>query len=762
MTVRPAFAAGAALFACVAPCAAEDGGRLVRRMDFDVPESWTPPQIMGLDYRPMLAPGMWACPGKYNDERAKRLGQGLLPRPDWPLFRDCALDVAGQRGTVPRIAARMTRPETWRERMADRRLPPGSPFHVSEFFTDNLLTQFIDNPKRGAPLFATLTDARPAFFLEERYNEDAEGFRRWKADNPNFFGFIVLGELESDLHWYCAGIGKCTNEAVRARMLRDFPPPRNPLELAEFVKKAWARTRGIHFGEDRLWALSSGTYSFSHLHAANGAKGLFSECSGSQGLARWQLSTAFLRGAARQHGIPFGHYFAHFYSGLDRNTGKIVFGENKWSRYPWSNEVPKRDGFHYPYKGVSRSLTDRANAYAWLAGTSFAMPENDAGLYFVLGEDGNYRPSDYARDLDGLYRLSRRVRRGAAYTPVALVVSGTERYGHSDAGMCEDGGYWNDDVFSMDAFLLTLLPVRTKDPVAMRKEGLEGCLFNSPFGEMYDVVAGDLGQDGERMFRALAGYKAAFLVGGLRKDGIPLDALERYVRNGGTLVVSCDRVTDGFVSTALAGVEFSGETVASGKSFEDGESLEGEYRWHSGASRGARPLWKDDRGTVAAWTHDVGKGRVVTVASRRMLPAEYDGFRETLLDVSPASIARYRKVRNGMLSGDRRFSLVRRLLASAQAETMPVSVEGDVQWGVNRTSDGWLVWLVNNRGTRHFSCEPETFDPSCAANVTVAVKAMKEAIASDLRTGEEIAVGGCFTASVPPGGWRIFGVAEKR
>ena len=44
--------------------ASDDSGRLVRRVDFDVPESWAPPEIMGRNFRPMLAPGMWACPGK--------------------------------------------------------------------------------------------------------------------------------------------------------------------------------------------------------------------------------------------------------------------------------------------------------------------------------------------------------------------------------------------------------------------------------------------------------------------------------------------------------------------------------------------------------------------------------------------------------------------------------------------------------------------------------------------------------------------------
>ena len=741
--------------------ASDDSGRLVRRVDFDVPESWAPPEIMGRNFRPMLAPGMWACPGKYNDERAKRLGQGLLPRPDWLLFRDCALRVQGLNIVTPRILARMTKPETWRIGEGERDRPAGKPFALPEFFTDKLISQIIDNPKNYVPVFATLTNARPAFFLDEKYDMDVAGFREWNARNPNFLGFCPQAELESDIHWYLEGIGQCTNEAVRARMLREYPPPRSPRDLLPLVKKTWERTRSFHFGDKRLWATSAGTYSYSHLHAANGAAGIFSECSAAWSLARWQLATAFLRGAARQYGIPFGHYFAHFYSGVDRSTGKFTYGENKWGRYPWSENIPKREDQDYAYKGVSRSLTDRANAYSWFSGASFAMPENDAGLYFVLGEDGKYRPSDYARDLDRLYHLTLRCTRGTTYVPVALVVSGTELYGNSFRGLCKEGKYWFDDVFSQDAFFHTLLPFNAENEFARRRQGLEDCLLNSRFGEIYDVLAGDLGQNTDDMVRVLSGYKVAFLVGGLRKEDTDCAALERYVRDGGTLVVSADRVTEGFVSPELAGVAFDGATVESGKAFADGETLDVAYRWLVGKSCGARPLWKDDLGNVAAWTHDAGNGRVIVAASWRMLPAECKGFRETLTDTSPINIARYMKMWNKILSGERRFALIRRFLAVAQSETMPISVDGDIQWGVNRSHEGWVAWFVNNRGVTHFSCEPETFDNSATAHVTVDLKALGPAVVRDFKTDRAFDADGKFSVDVPPGGWKIFGIASK-
>ena len=56
--------AATAVFAGCADRPAESG--LVRRTDFSVSERWTTKPVMGRDFRPLLAPGMWACPGAYN------------------------------------------------------------------------------------------------------------------------------------------------------------------------------------------------------------------------------------------------------------------------------------------------------------------------------------------------------------------------------------------------------------------------------------------------------------------------------------------------------------------------------------------------------------------------------------------------------------------------------------------------------------------------------------------------------------------------
>lgn len=87
---------------------------------------------------------------------------------------------------------------------------------------------------------------------------------------------------------------------------------------------------------------------------------------------------------------------------------------------------------------------------------------------------------------------------------------------------------------------------------------------------------------------------------------------------------------------------------------------------------------------------------------------------------------------------------LRRLLTAIRDETMPFSVEGDVQWGVNKVrgnkeegkSDGWLVYLINNKGVIKFCDEPEEYDLSKTARVAVTHKATGETRTVEIRPGD--------------------------
>ena len=243
------------------------------------------------------------------------------------------------------------------------------------------------------------------------------------------------------------------------------------------------------------------------------------------------------------------------------------------------------------------------------------------------------------------------------------------------------------DRYCRRAFFYTLVPAGVNTNAenfayhhSDRRAGDLGCLYNSPFGEMWDVVAPDAGQPTADLVKALSSYKAAFLVGSYERETLDVSALVAYMKGGGTLFVSTDQL--GFFPNLQAG--------------------------------------------------NVGCGRLVVVPEEQMIGRAHPVW--TMKDAWP-----------GLVSGELKFQKIRELLRQVQDETMPVTVEGDCQWGVNfvegqrskvkgQTADGkihcltsdlgprtssWLVWIFNNKGVRKFCYEPEDIDLSKTATVTV-------------------------------------------
>ena len=89
---------------------------------------------------------------------------------------------------------------------------------------------------------------------------------------------------------------------------------------------------------------------------------------------------------------------------------------------------------------------------------------------------------------------------------------------------------------------------------------------------------------------------------------------------------------------------------------------------------------------------------------------------------------------------------------------MPVRVEGDVQWGVNRTKGGYLVWLFNNEGVTHFMGEEQSLDASKTAHVRLSFGDRAPKSVADAETGAPFAVAEGVSLDVPPGGWRLVAV----
>ena len=90
-----------------------------------------------------------------------------------------------------------------------------------------------------------------------------------------------------------------------------------------------------------------------------------------------------------------------------------------------------------------------------------------------------------------------------------------------------------------------------------------------------------------------------------------------------------------------------------------------------------------------------------------------------------------------MFSCRQPFEVIAYVLGRIRDEAMPVKVEGDVQWGVNKLkSGGWRLWLINNNGIRHFAREAAEVDPSAAVHVVATFRDSGKRLEFDIPAGE--------------------------
>lgn len=90
---------------------------------------------------------------------------------------------------------------------------------------------------------------------------------------------------------------------------------------------------------------------------------------------------------------------------------------------------------------------------------------------------------------------------------------------------------------------------------------------------------------------------------------------------------------------------------------------------------------------------------------------------------------------------------------------MPCRVEGDCQWGLNKTPEGWALWLFNNKGVTKYTFEPESFDMAATAKVEIDLSRLQVSSVRDVRRGTDLEIRDeHLTVEVGPGEWRIFDI----
>ena len=111
-----------------------------------------------------------------------------------------------------------------------------------------------------------------------------------------------------------------------------------------------------------------------------------------------------------------------------------------------------------------------------------------------------------------------------------------------------------------------------------------------------------------------------------------------------------------------------------------------------------------------------------------------------------------------LLGEDERMTPVAaHLLAHVFAEATPVSVQGSVEYLVNRNANGWVVTLFNNEGVFKSQQGLAQVDRSAVANVTLSLRNQKISVATEWLSDAKLQIkdGASVQVAIPAGGIAI-------
>ena len=99
-----------------------------------------------------------------------------------------------------------------------------------------------------------------------------------------------------------------------------------------------------------------------------------------------------------------------------------------------------------------------------------------------------------------------------------------------------------------------------------------------------------------------------------------------------------------------------------------------------------------------------------------------------------------------------RLPLIDKILRQFSAETLPLKVEGDIQYGLNKNKTGWRLYLINNKGIKKFSDTPGIVDPTEKRIVKVTFPKFRAREITELFSAEKLPLSnGGITLELKPG-----------
>lgn len=661
---------------------------LVSRKDFDISERWQLKKIMGRDFWNMF------FASKYNPKAKKLRNILYFPTSQLPPEMKKYLDIPAFT-EVALIPGSLTKKYL-------RKNSDGTVTLIPPDFSDWIPA---DRPYWLRNVYFTRLFLRFAHlrFLT-KYKPDWEIYKAYGKKHPNFIGFYSLSEWGNNMNMLFMWLRNryIKNKHLTPKQVEEIAKvyEENPKSRRDYVEHRLKPDfdHAYNVGYGNIIAMD-GAWNIAHLAAYWGAK--FISVETSRVYMNWHLQLMNARGAARQFGIPWGWYAASHATICNEKGISIGKGAEP---YAWV-----RGAHSGPDCGASLNSRMRVSYFAYLAGANTYQRETAEGNYWDYTAKGEERwklAPEGKMYVDFFNFTKKHADRGVPYTPIALLVA-------HDRGMYRNPGkaFWRYDYTHgdnmVDAFTCTMFPPFSS--AKMYQKGIEITQRDLRYGDIFDMLTPDF-EDSTKFAEILPAYKVAILLGEYSPNKGMVKAMVDYVHKGGTLVINSKHLDLGFTAD-FTGVKADGE-------FKDDNGTCTLLK-----TLCAKSILKDSKGRPLFTRNVFGKGAVI-VGARHFLAKDFQA-------------AEANTVLAKTISGQRNFPDVKWLLDKLAPEVVPAKVEGEVQYGFNRTKDGWWIYLFNNHGVRKTALTPQKIDVSAETKAKIDLTRMNPLSVTELFTGKK-------------------------
>jgi hypothetical protein len=584
----------------------------------------------------------------------------------------------------------------------------------------------------GSPLRAWLEKSKAPFYVMTNYASGSYTDKTGPATYTALTGPLA-GQFMGYVHGEALGTGGVGHPREMMGSTRREYVDLFGKKMVKQQADAWTKIYKTPVPEGH-WAkgiacMSVDSIALAHLYQHTGAKVTGYELDATN--VHTPMRVAFERGAARQYGGAWINY-------ASGNFGDAC-------NYFTQNPVVPRGApswFHSKYAvtdGVSVGWYRKMYYLNHLSGASGIFWEQGLGNQWMLPGPGKHpvQLSPFGRATEDFLAFAERLPdRGEPVAPVGLLLS----YGHGYERVnnaCKMLDLFPENDFDRELrelFNVCWHPAGVAEgmPAAPDVQSMP----NGRYGNVFDVLV-----DRPEKAAALANYPVIWAAGDVELGGAMTKPVEDYVKAGGTLVVNVEAAKK--LPPTLTGFAAAANVVRAE-----------EWAPAGGAVRGATPFdVAEIKPTTAEALATAGKGVPLLVRNK-----VGDGAVITVL------------VPRGLGLDERAHPVLPYLMNGLTQDLLPVRVElpdgkrpaGEIQYQVNRTKDGYVVMLMNNRGVDKTQNGVARVDRRQFVDVILRPK--RPAKAAKEWTGPRDLVAeadGTIRVRVHPGDVQVIGLATK-